>query len=90
MVLTSYPQLETVGIKVGIVSGERLIESREDRSIINKRVCQYHTGVKGIPFEMSYSLTLVSLLQLYIVLTSGTIQHIYLCRAVFLKFLLLT
>ena len=53
-----------------LMSGERLLESREDGMKRKEGVYQEYTGVKSIPFEMGCSLTLVRILPVYNVLTS--------------------
>ena len=67
--LTSSPQLDTGGIEVRLMSGESLLEAREEGRSRKEGVCQEGTGVKGIPFEMGCSLTPLILLQVYFVLT---------------------
>ena len=88
--LTSSPQLDTGGIKVRLVSGKSLLESREEGGRRKEGVCQEDTGVKGIPFEMDCSLTPVSLLQVYFVLIYRTSQELYLRLVTFVQHLLLT
>ena len=51
--------------------------------------CQEDTGVKGVPFKMVFLLTPVSLLQVYFILTSPTIQGLYLCWVAFVQRLIL-
>ena len=51
---------------------------------INRYRCQ------GVPFEMGCSLTPVSLLQVYFLLTSRTSQWLYLCQSEFVQHLLST
>ena len=50
VVLTSSPQIDNGGIKVGIMSGESLLESKEERRRRKEEVCLEDTGVKEIPF----------------------------------------
>ena len=88
--MTSLPQIDTGGIEFRIVSGEILLDSREEVRRRKEGVCQEYTGVKGIPFEMGYFLTPVSLLQVYFGITSWTSQGLYLLWAVFLQRLILT
>ena len=72
--LTSPPQLDTGGIEVRIMSGEILLDTREEGSRRKSGFYQEDSGVNGIPFGMGCSLTPVSLLQLYIVIASRTSQ----------------
>ena len=88
--LTSPPQIDTGGGEVRIVSGESLLEAREEVSRRKEGVFQEDTGVKVIPFEMVCFLTPVILLQVYFVLTSWTIQGLYLHRVAFVQRLILT
>ena len=60
--LTSPPLLDTGGIEVMLMSGESLLEAREEGRRRKEGVCQEDTGVKGIPFVMVCSLTPISLL----------------------------
>ena len=76
--LTSPPQIDTGGIEAGLMSGESLLDYREEVRRMKEWVCHEDTGVKGIPFEMGCFLTMVSLLQVYFVLTSWTSQVLYL------------
>ena len=48
--LTSLPQLDTRGIEVRLMSGESLLEAREEVRRRKEGICQEDTGVKGIPF----------------------------------------
>ena len=75
---TSPPHIDTGESEVRFMSGERLLESREEGSRRKEWACQEDTGVKGIPFEMGCFLITVSLLQVYFVLTSWTSQGLYL------------
>ena len=68
-----------------LLSEESLLEAREELSRRKEGVSQEDTGNKGIPFEMGCSLIPVSLLQVYIVLTSGGKQVICICLEVFLQ-----
>ena len=72
------------------MSGERLLDSREYGRIKKEGVCQEDNRVKGISLEMGCFLTLVSLLQVYSVLTYWTIQGHYLLQAAFVQRLILT
>ena len=81
--LTSSPHIDTREIEVRLVSGESLLEAREEGSRRKKGVCQEETRAKGIPFEMGCSLTPASLLQVYFVLTSWISQGLYLRRVTF-------
>ena len=87
MELTSPPHIDTRGIEVRLVSWERLLEVREELSRIKEGLCQEDTGAKGIPLKMGCSLTLLILLQVYIVLTACTIQGLYLHQVVFAQLL---
>ena len=60
--LTSTPQIDTGGSEVRLMSGERLLEAREEVRRRKEWVCQEDTRVKGIPLEMGCFLTLVSIL----------------------------
>ena len=73
-----------------LMSGERLLESREDGMKRKEEVYQEYTGVKSIPFKMDCYLPPLSLLPVYIVITSWISQGLYLCWAVFVQFLHLT
>ena len=70
--------------------GESLLEAREEGRRRKEGVCKEDNDVKGIPFEMGFFLTLVSLLQVYFVLTSWTRQGIYLCCKAFVQHLIST
>ena len=67
------------------MSGNILLDSREEGRIIKEWVYQKDTGIMSIPSEMGCSLTLLILLQVYIVLTSWTIQGLYICYAAFVQ-----
>ena len=84
------PQLDTGGVEVRLMSGENLLEAREEGKRNKVGVCQEDTGVKGIPFGIGFFLTSVSLLQFYFVLTSWTSQELYLRRAAFVQCLIST
>ena len=61
--LISSPQLDTRGIEVSLMSGESLLEAKEEGSSMKEEVCQEDTGVKETPLEIICSMTPVSLLQ---------------------------
>ena len=82
--LTSSHHLDTGGIEVRLMSGNILLDSREEGRIIKEGVCHKDTGIMSIPSEMGCSLTRVILLQVYIVITSWTSQVLYLCQEVFI------
>ena len=83
--LISTTQIDNGGIEVKTMSGEILLDAREEGMSRKDGICQEDTGVKGILFEMVCFLTPVSLLQVYFVLASQTSQKNYLCRAVFVQ-----
>ena len=85
MGLKSYPQIDTGGVGVRLMSGESLLEVREEGRRRKEGVCQEDTGVKGIPFEMVCSLTPISLPQVYFVLNSCTSQGLYLHWVAFVQ-----
>ena len=72
------------------MSGESLLEAREEGRRRKEGIFQEDTGIKGIPFKIICFLTLVSLMQVYFVLTSQTSQGVYLCRAAFVQHLIST
>ena len=88
--LTSTPQIETEGIDNRLISGESILEDREEVRRRKEWFCQEDNGVKGTPLEMGYLLTLASLLQVYFVLPSWTSQGIYLCWTAFVQRLIST
>ena len=63
MGLISFPQIDTRGIKLRIILGEIILDSREEVRMRKEGVYLEDTNTKGIPFEMIGSLTKVSLLQ---------------------------
>ena len=85
VVPTSSPQIDTRTIHARLVSGDILLYAREEVRRRKEGVCQEDTKFKGISFEMGYSLTPVSLMQVYFVLTSRTSQGLYLRWAAFLQ-----
>ena len=70
------------------MSGESLLETREEVTRIKEGVCQEGTGVKGIPIKIGCSVTPVSLLQVYIVITYWTSLGLYARWAAFEQHLL--
>ena len=88
--LTSPPHIDTGGVDVRIMSGDSLLDSREEGSRRKEGVCQEDNSVNGISFKMGCFLTPVRLLQVYFVLASWTSQVLYLRRAAFLQCLVLT
>ena len=88
--LISSPQIDTGGIKVRLMLGEIILEAREGVMRRKEGVCQEDTCVKGIPFEIGYSLAPVILLQVYYVLTYWTSQGLYLHWESFVQRLLST
>ena len=73
VILTSYPKLYTVGVKVRLTPWESLLEAREEGKRRQEGGFQDDTGIKGIPLEMGCFLTLVILLHVYFFPTSHTI-----------------
>ena len=74
VVLISSPNIDNIWIEVSIMSGERLLEAREEGRRRNEWVYKEDTGVKRIPFEMGCYLTAVSIMPIYTALTSWTNQ----------------
>ena len=81
--LTLLPQSDTGGIEVRLMSGESILEAREEGRRKKEGVFCEVTGIKDIPLEMGCSLTLVIILQVYIVITFHTIQGLYLRQVAF-------
>ena len=51
MGLTPPPHLDTWGVEVRVISGESLLEARDEGRRRKEGVCQEDTGVKGIHFR---------------------------------------
>ena len=47
--LTSYPQLETEDIKASTISGDILLDARDEGRKRKERIYQQDNGAKGIP-----------------------------------------
>ena len=88
--LTSTLQIETRGIEVILRSAESLLDTRDKGRRKKEGVCQEDTWVQGIPFEMGYLLTPVSLLQVYFVLIYWTSHELYLYQEGFVQRLILS
>ena len=67
------------------MSGESLLYSRQEGRIRKEGLYKEDNGAKGNPFEMGRSLSPLSLLQVYTVITSQTSQGLYLRQAAFLQ-----
>ena len=50
MVLTSFPHIDTGGVKVSLISVKILLEVREEVSMRKEGVCHNDIGIKEIPF----------------------------------------
>ena len=72
--LTLLPHSDTGGIEVRLMSGEIILEAREEGRRRNEWVYKEDTRVKRIPLEMGCYLTAVSIMPIYTALTSWTNQ----------------